>query len=104
MAKKTTTTDAKPISFRCPPDLKGKLEDLARLSRRDVSSILIEVCSALVDANKDRIIKFKQSAGQPLKMPVFSAPIKKKAAAPVANTPKDENTGTDERGGEDAED
>lgn len=81
---KTTAKKEKemaPISFRCPVDLKQSIEDLARLSRRDVSAILIELCGAVVDANKDRITKFRQSAGQEIKMPTFATPTKKKSAA-----------------------
>ena len=104
MAKKTTTTDTKPISFRCPPELKSKLEDLAYLSRRDVSSILIEVCSALVDANKERIIKFRQSASQPLKLPMFATPTKKKVATKgETSTTSNAPMNADERGEDNAE-
>lgn len=81
---KTTAKKEKemaPISFRCPVDLKQSIEDLARLSRRDVSAILIELCGAVVDANEDRITKFRQSAGQEIKMPTFATPTKKKSAA-----------------------
>ena len=81
MTKKKDTTNAKPISFRCPADLKQDIEDLARLSRKDVSSILIELCAALSKANKERLTKFRQSAGQPIKMPTLAAPAPKKKAA-----------------------
>lgn len=105
MTKKKDTTNAKPISFRCPADLKQDIEDLARLSRKDVSSILIELCAALSKANKERLTKFRQSAGQPIKMPTLAAPApKKKAAAKneistTAAAPVD----GDERGGDNAE-
>ena len=93
------TTDIKqPVSFRCPANLKESLDDLARLSRSDVSTILIELCSELVKANKDRITKFRQSASQPLKKPTFAAPSKKKDAAPLdTNT---ETKGDDSNGEE----
>lgn len=94
------TTDIKPVSFRCPADLKESLDDLARLSRKDVSTILIELCSGLVKANKDRITKFRQSASQPLKMPEFTVPTKKKNAAPMttANNITSEEKGDDSNG------
>lgn len=105
MTKKKDTTNAKPISFRCPADLKQDIEDLARLSRKDVSSILIELCAALSKANKERLTKFRQSAGQPIKMPTLAAPAPKKKAAA-----KDETSTTtaapmnaDERGEDNAE-
>lgn len=99
--KKSTSTDTKPISFRCPEQLKKDLEDLAHLSRSDVSEILIELCSAFVKANKDRLSTYRKSASIPLKKPTFSSSKPKEDA-----TPTDVDTGTvaDERGGENAED
>ena len=94
------TTDIKPVSFRCPSDLKESLDDLARLSRSDVSTILIELCSELVKANKDRITKFRQSASQPLKKPTFAVPSKKKDAAPMTATTNTETKGDDDNGEE----
>ena len=99
--KKSTSTDTKPISFRCPEQLKKDLEDLARLSRSDVSSILTKLCVAFVKANKDRLSTFRKSAHYELDMPTFSSSKPNKDAVPT-----DDDTGTvaDERGGENAED
>ena len=97
VAVKTTAKKEKemaPISFRCPVDLKQSIEDLARLSRRDVSAILIELCGAVVDANKDRITKFRQSAGQEIKMPTF-ATMKREVPAQI-------DTSSDKGGGNNA--
>lgn len=95
------TTDIKqPVSFRCPANLKESLDDLARLSRSDVSTILIELCSELVKANKDRITKFRQSASQPLKKPTFAAPSKKKDAAPMTADTNTATKGDDSNGEE----
>lgn len=105
MTKKKDTTNAKPISFRCPADLKQDIEDLARLSRKDVSSILIELCAALSKANKERLTKFRQSAGQPIKMPTLAAPAPKKKAAAKNETSTTSNApmDADERGEDNAE-
>ena len=62
------------INFRCPADVKASLEDLAHLSRKDVSALLVELCTSLVDANKARIANFRRSAAQPIKMPTFATP------------------------------
>lgn len=72
--KKSETASAKPektpaINFRCSPELKRDLEDLAHLSRRDVSSLLVEVATELVKANRPRITRFRQSAAVPIQMP-----------------------------------
>ena len=99
--KKSTSTDTKPISFRCPEQLKKDLEDLARLSRSDVSSILTKLCVAFVKANKDRLSTFRKSAHYELDMPTFSSSKPKKDAVP---TDADTGTVADERGGENAED
>ena len=72
MAKKkteTASTKTPAINFRCSPELKRDLEDLAHLSRRDVSSLLVEVATELVKANKARITRFRQSAAVPIQMP-----------------------------------
>ena len=82
MAKKKNETSAKTpaINFRCSPELKRDLEDLAHLSRRDVSSLMLEMATELVKANRARITKFRQSAAVPIKMPFASS----KPAAPPA--------------------
>ena len=72
------------INFKCSAELKRDLEDLAHLSRRDVSSLLVEVATELVKANKTRITKFRQQAGQPIKIPTCATP--KTAALMDANT------------------
>lgn len=66
------------ITFRCPIEIKMGLEDLAHLRRQDVSALLVELCTSLVDANKARITKFRQQVAKPIKMPTFAA-VKKKA-------------------------
>lgn len=80
MAKKKTETTSKAtdatISFRCPVDIADGLKDLAHLSRRDVSSILVEMASELIKANASRIKKFRQSAVVPIQMPTCKpAPV-----------------------------
>ena len=74
------------INFKCSAELKRDLEDLAHLSRRDVSSLLVEVASELVKANKARITKFRQQAGQPIKIPTCATSPSKTAALMDANT------------------
>lgn len=68
------------INFKCSAELKASIEDLARLSRRDVSAILVELCTEYVKANRQRITNFRRQAAQPLKMPTFSMPAKKVTA------------------------
>ena len=90
--KKSETASAKPektlaINFKCSTELKRDLEDLAHLSRRDVSSLLVEVATELVKANKTRITKFRQQAGQPIKIPTC-------ATSPSKTAAQDTNTGT----------
>ena len=97
MARKkidSSQVDTEPITFRCPVEIKRGLEDLARLTRKDLTALLVELCTSLVDANKARITKFRQAAGQPIKMPTYTAmPQKKKDTAPI--TPSDESAGVD---------
>lgn len=69
MAEKKSPAAA--INFRTDVKLKTALEDLAYLSRRDVSSLLNEICRELVDANKVRIEEFRRSAEKPIKMPSY---------------------------------
>lgn len=89
MAKKKAAEPTASISFKCPAELADALKDLAFLSRRDVSSLLVEVAGELVKANKDRIKKFRQSAAQPIKMPSFT-PTSKNAAQKTAPTLNDD--------------
>lgn len=77
------------INFRCDATLKAALEDLARLSRKDVSSLLVEVCGVLVKENKTRISNFRKSAAIPIKMPTFAPPQK-------SNAPTVDDVGADE--------
>lgn len=79
------------INFRCPIEIKTSLEDLAHLSRQDVSSLLVELCKSFIDANRTRITKFRQQAATPIKMPTFDT-VKKKA---IVETPSDESAGVD---------
>lgn len=82
----TTTT----INFRCDATLKAAIEDLARLSRQDVSSLLVEVCGVLVKENKARISNFRKSAAVPIKMPTFT-PTQKSNASIADDVGADEN-------------
>lgn len=75
MARKKTDSDAmdkEQITFKCPPELKVALEDLARLSRQNVSSLLVGVSSLLVEANKKRIAEYRKAAAVPISMPLFA--------------------------------
>lgn len=86
------------INFKCSAELKRDLEDLAHLSRRDVSSILVEICSEFVKVNRTRITNFRRQAAQPIKLPTFATPTKK-TSAPTSNATA--GTASDE-GGESA--
>ena len=81
MAKKKSAAkfDA-PINFKTTAELKASLEDLAHLSRCTLSDILNRICAGVVAANKARITKFRQQAGQKIKMPPFATPTVKTAA------------------------
>lgn len=78
------------ITFRCPVEIKMGLEDLAHLRRQDVSALLVELCTSLVDANKARITKFRQQVAKPIKMPTFDTVKKKAVVEQVVETPSDE--------------
>ena len=95
MAKKKNETSAKTpaINFRCSPELKRDLEDLAYLSRRDVSSLMLEMATELVKANRARITKFRQSAAVPIKMPFASSTCKTAAQDVSPAQIDDANTG-----------
>ena len=62
------------INFRCSTELKTSLEDLAHLSRSDVSTLLLAMCTKLVDVNKQRITNFRRQAATPIKMPFEDTP------------------------------
>lgn len=79
MAREKSAEDTVTINFRAPADVAAGLKDLAHLSRRDVSAILNELCSELVAANKQRILSFRRSAAQPIKLPTFATSTKKSA-------------------------
>ena len=72
MAKKNPTQ----ITFKLTPELKAAIEDLAHLSRCDVSDIIRMICAEFVKANKPRITKFRQQAAKPLKLPCATPPTK----------------------------
>ena len=92
MVKKKIDSDTESITFRCPVEIKRGLEDLAHLSRQDVSALLVELCTSLVAENKRRITSFRQQAGQPIKMPTYTAtPQKKKDAAQMSDEGDDSN-------------
>ena len=66
------------VTFRCTPELKESLEDLARIGRyENVSALLNEICGEYIAANRQRIINFRRSA-KPINKPTF-ATAKKKA-------------------------
>lgn len=92
-ADKTVETES--ITFRCPVEVKRGLEDLAHLSRRDMTDLLVELCTSLVDANKARITKFRQQVAKPIKMPTFDTLKKKTVNQQVVDT----DTLSDEGGG-----
>lgn len=92
-ADKTVETES--ITFRCPVEVKRGLEDLAHLSRRDMTDLLVEICASLVDANRSRITKFRQQAGQPIRMPTFNTK-KKVVNQQVVDTLFDEGGGSNE--------
>lgn len=81
--KKKDTMTA--INFRCSTELKASLEDLAHLSRQDVSTLLLTMCNRLVEVNKQRIANFRRQAATPIKMPFEDTPKKKTAHNPITN-------------------
>lgn len=101
MAKKkmdSPQVDTESITFRCPVEVKRGLEDLAYLSRKGVTALLVELCTSLVTENKKRITSFRQQAVQPIKMPTYAVikQQKKKNTAPITPsdiTPSDELAG-----------
>lgn len=66
MGRRKTNELTATITFRLPVAVKDGLEDLAHLSRRDVSSLLVEVTTELVKVNAERIKKFRESASIPI--------------------------------------
>lgn len=88
MAKKKAADKSAQITFKLSSELKASLEDLAHLSRRDVSAVLIELCSEFVAANKQRITSFRRQAAQPLKMPTFATSTSKQTAAQIDSSDK----------------
>ena len=84
MARKKSNEKQAQISFKCSDELFSALKDLAYLSRQGVTDLLVAVCTELVKANKPRIVKFRQQAGQPIKIPTCATP--KTAAQIDANT------------------
>lgn len=73
MARKKAADNSAAINFRCSVQLKASVEDLARLSRQDVSSLLVSMCVKFVEVNKQRIANFRRQAAQPIKMPFDNA-------------------------------
>ena len=60
------------VTFRCTPELKESLEDLARIGRyENVSALLNEICGEYIAANRQRIINFRRSA-KPINKPTFA--------------------------------
>ena len=92
MARKKSAEDTVTITFRAPADVAAGLKDLAHLSRRDLSAILVDLCGELVAANKQRILSFRRSAAQPIKLPTFATSTKKAVAQKTAPTLNDAAT------------
>ena len=103
MARKKSadkTAEKESVTFRCPIEIKRGLEDLAHLSRLDMTDLLVELCKGLVDANKARITKFRQQVAKPIKMPTFDT-VKKKTVNQQVQQVVDTDTLSDEGGGSD---
>ena len=60
------------VNFRCSAELKRDLDELAYLSRRDLSSILVELCQLLVDANKAKIANSRRRKPPSIILPTFA--------------------------------
>ena len=60
------------VNFRCTAELKRDLDELAYLSRRDLSSILVELCQLLVDANKAKIANSRRRKPPSIILPTFA--------------------------------
>ena len=90
MAIKKAAELSAAINFRCSTELKAAIEDLARLSRCDVSMLLVELCTAFVGANKQRITNFRRQAAQPMKLPTFATPTTQKPVRSPQITNADE--------------
>ena len=105
MARKKSADDMTAVNFRCSADLKSDLEELAYLSRRDLSSILVELCEGLVAANKTKIINSRRRKPPAIILPTFAAPTT--TNTPTAPTSKNAaqvvNTGTPTIKGGDSE-
>lgn len=88
--KKDDSVEMAAINFRCEAELKASLEDLAASARKDVSSILIELVSELVAANKARIEEFRKAAATPINKPTFATPSTSETSTPkkTARTPR----------------
>ena len=72
MARKKSADNMTAVNFRCSADLKSDLEELAYLSRRDLSSILVELCEGLVAANKTDIINSRRRKPPAINLPTFA--------------------------------
>lgn len=102
MARKKAADNSAAINFRCSAELKAAIEDLARLSRQDVSSLLVSMCVKFVEVNKQRIANFRRQAAQPIKMPTFTTPTSKREVtadapdnAPLVDVAQDDDKGGD---------
>lgn len=89
--KKSDDKTMAAINFRCSTELKASLEDLAHLSRQDVSTLLLTMCNRLVEVNKQRIANFRRQAATPIKMPFEDTPKKKTNHKPITNTDAPDN-------------
>ena len=96
--KSAETTETAQISFKCPADLKSDLEELAYMSRRDVSSLLVEAATELIKANRKEIACSRRRKPYQVKLPTFvTAPNPDEPAQVIdAGTASD----TSDKGGE----
>lgn len=60
------------ISVRLSASLKADIDDLAKATRSDVSSLIIQLVEILVNANKDTIELYRELAAMPLVMPHYN--------------------------------
>lgn len=74
MARKKNAENTAAINFRCSVEMKRDLEELAYLSRRDLSAILVDICSELITANKTKIVNSRRRKPPAIILPTFAAP------------------------------
>lgn len=87
MARPKSQVQGEQFTIKCSPELLADLQDLARLSRSDVSSIVRNLCSKLVEANRTRIEDFRKQAAVPILFPVGNS---HEPLVPMSNDKLDE--------------